>query len=130
MLTTAGIAERRLALFPQTTAVIAGGDGSVLAIGGCNLAELAVQHGTPCFMSLTPQRWSAAADRYAAALEVDYPRGRASPMQAKPFCAGPLRSGRSGVAWWTAPVRARSQLRRLRASSEATAGAWRQQERR
>jgi diaminopimelate decarboxylase len=65
--------ERRLALFPLTTRVVETAAGhSVLTIGGCDLAALAQEYGTPLYIydALT---LDAAVERYASALAVHYP---------------------------------------------------------
>jgi len=70
MTANGGAAERRLALFPISTAVIPGSP-AVLAIGGCNLLELAAQHGTPLYV-FDAATLDAAAQRYSAALAAHY----------------------------------------------------------
>lgn len=69
---TVSQAERRLALFPVTTAVSASNGGATLSIGGCNLADLAAQHGTPLYV-FDAATLDAAAGEYAVALAAHYP---------------------------------------------------------
>jgi len=63
---------RRLALFPISTTVEAGAGGPGLAIGGCSVARLATEHGTPLYL-FDAATLDAAAGSYIAALAAHYP---------------------------------------------------------
>ena len=63
---------RRLALFPISTTVEAGAGGPGLAIGGCSVASLATEHGTPLYL-FDAATLDAAAGSYIAALAAHYP---------------------------------------------------------
>jgi diaminopimelate decarboxylase len=81
----AATAERRLALFPTTTTVATKADGgAVLSIGGCNLADLAAQHGTPLYV-FDAATLEAAATQYAAALAAHYPAASGITYAGKAF---------------------------------------------
>jgi diaminopimelate decarboxylase len=63
---------QRLALFPDTVEVVGDGTAAHLAIGGCNLADLAEQYGTPLYV-FDAVTLDAAAQSYADALRANYP---------------------------------------------------------
>ena len=62
---------QRLALFPHTVAVLGEGTAAHLAIGGCNLADLAEQYGTPLYV-FDAATLDASAQSYADALHANY----------------------------------------------------------
>ncbi len=65
--------SQRLALFPLTTEVAVGpAGGSALAIGGCDLAGLAAQYGTPLYI-FDVATLDAAVQEYSVALRTTYP---------------------------------------------------------
>ncbi len=66
------IPQRRLALFPRTTAISASAQGSHLSVGGCDLAELASIYGTPLYV-YDVATMDAAAEAYKRALAEHYP---------------------------------------------------------
>lgn len=64
--------QRRLQLFPPSTRLIGPEDTPRLAIGGCDLAELADTHGTPLYI-YDGAALNGAVDEYRAALSAHYP---------------------------------------------------------
>lgn len=66
------IAELRLTLFPASTAVVTNNGDPELSIGGCKLADLADQYGTPLYV-FDAATLDAAAGCYAQALAAHYP---------------------------------------------------------
>ncbi|MFN8466553.1 MAG: diaminopimelate decarboxylase [Caldilineaceae bacterium] len=63
---------QRLALFPHTVEVVGEGAAAHLTIGGCNLADLAEQYGTPLYV-FDAATLDASAQSYADALHANYP---------------------------------------------------------
>jgi diaminopimelate decarboxylase len=64
--------QQRLVLFPDTTEIVGEGSRARLAIGGCDLAGLAEQYGTPLYV-FDGATLDAAAQSYADALGANYP---------------------------------------------------------
>ena len=64
--------QQRLVLFPDTTKIVGEGHHSELAIGGCDLVDLAERYGTPLYV-FDAATLDAAAQSYAAALRTYYP---------------------------------------------------------
>lgn len=64
--------ETRLQLFPKSTEIRRGVGGERLAIGGCDLAALAEEYGTPLYL-YDQSSLDAAVDEYRASLAAHYP---------------------------------------------------------
>jgi diaminopimelate decarboxylase len=66
------LVRRRLALFPLTAAIVDAGGGPALTIGGCDLAALAAQYGTPLYL-FDAATMDGAAEAYIRTLAAHYP---------------------------------------------------------
>lgn len=64
--------QKRLQLFPRTTQIHSNAGVDQLAIGGCDLAELAAQYGTPLYL-YDQTSLDAGVDEYRASLAQHYP---------------------------------------------------------